>query len=50
MKLRTTNEDMFVCTGYNDGIVIIDMKNRVTIIYAQHTKYKEEQKNDRLFI
>ncbi len=35
---ETTNDDVFICTGYNGGLVIIDLKKRITIVYAQHVK------------
>ena len=35
---ETTNDDVFICTGYNGGLVIIDMKKRITVVYAQHVK------------
>lgn len=35
---ETTNDDVFICTGYNGGLVIIDMNKKITIVYAQHVK------------
>ncbi len=35
---ETTNRDMFICTGYNGGLVIIDIDKKITIVYAQHVK------------
>ncbi len=35
---ETTNDDVFICTGYNGGLVVIDLNKRITIVYAQHVK------------
>ncbi len=35
---ETTNDDVFILTGYNGGLVIIDLKKKITIVYAQHVK------------
>lgn len=35
---ETTEENCFVCIGYNGSFVSIDLDNRITIIYAQHVK------------
>lgn len=35
---ETTNDDVFICTGYNGGLVLIDIKKKITIVYAQHVK------------
>ncbi len=35
---ETTADDVFVCTGFNGGLVIIDTKNQITLVYAQHIK------------
>ncbi len=35
---ETTNDDIFVSLGFNGGLVIIDLKNKITIVYAQHVK------------
>ena len=35
---ETEKEDAFVCMGYNGGLVLIDIKKKITIVYAQHAK------------
>ena len=35
---ETEKDDAFVCMGYNGGLLIIDTKKKITIVYAQHVK------------
>ena len=33
---ETDKNDAFVCIGYNGSLVLIDIKKKITIVYAQH--------------
>jgi len=33
---ETKKDDAFVCMGYNGGLVLIDIKKKISIVYAQH--------------
>lgn len=33
---ETEKDDAYVCVGYNGGLIIIDTKKKITIVYAQH--------------
>ena len=35
---ETEKDDAFVCIGYNGGLVLVDTKKKITIVYAQHIK------------
>ena len=35
---ETEKDDAFVCVGYNGGLIIIDTKKKITIVYAQHVE------------
>lgn len=35
---ETEKDDAFVCVGYNGGLVLIDTKKKITIVYAQHIR------------
>lgn len=35
---ETEKNDAFVCLGYNGGLILIDIKKKITIVYAQHAK------------
>ena len=36
MNNETEKNDAYVCVGYNGGLILIDIKKRITIVYAQH--------------
>lgn len=35
---ETEKDDAFVCVGYNGGLILIDTKKKITIVYAQHIR------------
>ena len=35
---ETEKNDAFVCLGYNGGLILIDIKKKITIVYAQHAQ------------
>ncbi len=35
---ETTKDDLFISIGFNGGLVVIDLKNHITIVYAQHVR------------
>ncbi len=35
---ETTEENSYVCVGYNGSLVLIDIEHKITLIYAQHVR------------
>lgn len=35
---ETEKDEAFVCIGYNGSLVLIDLKKKITIVYAQHMR------------